>query len=337
MIVDQLFTPKPLQEGGPYDLPGIDYPRSGDTPPKRRSAPSDYPYSKEQDDDYFREIFRKKREAAKKAAQDKEQGVAEGSEQNLYLNYMSDKHLEEGLTDFISKKFGKNNQIDPAQSASQTDAQTAPPAKTGGAQRQAYAGTNPATGKPWTVDELQARMNPGTSTAPAPTPTDTAKPAAGTFPGEDPKGPGYAGRREVARRQAARDADAAKKPAAPNFAQQGGGYKSVNYAPNIKTGINLPKPTAPAGTKVTAGGPTADEKAKLDQRIAQALKQPVTEMLQMVETKEDVQRIKQFVDDTFVRYGAVNESAFAVRNQILEHVTQTGAQRRREYSQRVAH
>lgn len=77
MIVDQLFTPKPLEEGGPYDLPGIDYPRSGDTPPKRRSAPSDYPYSKEQDDDYFREIFRKKREAAKKAAQDKEQGVAE--------------------------------------------------------------------------------------------------------------------------------------------------------------------------------------------------------------------------------------------------------------------
>jgi hypothetical protein len=55
-------------------------------------------------------------------------------------------------------------------------------------------------------------------------------------------------------------------------------------------------------------------------------------MLQMVETKEDVQKIKQFVDQTFVRYGAVNESAFAVRNQILEHVTQVGAQRRREHA-----
>jgi hypothetical protein len=33
----------------------------------------------------------------------------------------------------------------------------------------------------------------------------------------------------------------------------------------------------------------------------------------------------------------VNESAFAMRNQILEHVTQAGAQRRREHSQRVAH
>ena len=236
-----------------------------------------------------------------------------------------------------------------AQPADQAGAQTAAPAKTGGAQRQAYAGTNPATGKPWTGDELRAKHFPTAPVAPAdteqtPTPTAAATsaiaPAAGKFPGEDPQGPGYVGRREVARRRAARDAEAAKKPAAPNFAQQGGGYKSVNYAPNIKTGINLPKPTAPAtptGTKVTAGGPTADEKAKLDQRIAQALKQPVAEMLQMVETKEDVQKIKQFVDQTFVKYGAVNESAFAVRNQILEHVTQVGAQRRREHSQKVAH
>jgi hypothetical protein len=217
----------------------------------------------------------------------------------------------------------------------------------------AFYGTNPDTEKPWTYDELQAKSQvgaatptntaePDATTAPAktaPAPTGTKTTAAGTFPGEDPQGPGYVGRREVARRQAARDADTAKKPAAPNFAQQGGGYKSVNYAPNIKTGVSLPKTpaTAPAGTKVTTGGATPDEKAKLDQRIAQALKQPVAEMLQMVETKEDVQKIKQFVDQTFTRYGAVNESAFAIRNQILEHVTQVGAQRRREHSQSVAH
>ena len=245
-----------------------------------------------------------------------------------------------------------------AQPVSQADAQTAAPTKTGGAQRQAYAGTNPATGKPWTVDELQARMNPGTAPAPespsAPTTsTSTTPTSTGTFPGEDPQGPGYVGRREVARRQAARDAEAAKKPAAPNFAQQGGGYKSVNYAPNIKTGINLPKPTAPTAPASTAtaskGGLdkktqdyinaiNAKQPASLaENRIAIALKKPVAEMLQMVETKEDVQRIKQFVDQTFTKYGAVNESAFALRNQILEHVTQVGAQRRREHSQRVAH
>jgi len=54
-----------------------DYYAARNAPAKRRSAPSDYPYSPEEDDAYFREIFRKKREAAKKAAQDKESGVAE--------------------------------------------------------------------------------------------------------------------------------------------------------------------------------------------------------------------------------------------------------------------
>ena len=155
---------------------------------------------------------------------------------------------------------------------------------------------------------------------------------------EDPQGPGYVGRREVARRQAARAAQAGAKPAAPNFAQQNAGYGKVTYAPNIKTGINLPKTTAPAsaGTKVVSGGPTPEEQAKLAQRIAQATAKPVAEMLDMVETKDDIARIKQFVDETFVRYGAVSESAFAVRNQILEHVTKIGAQRRREHSRQSA-
>ena len=74
MIVDQLFNPKPLKEGGPYDLPGKDYDRPGDTPRKQSSGENNpYPYSPEEDDDYFREIFRKKREAKAK-----DQGVAEG-------------------------------------------------------------------------------------------------------------------------------------------------------------------------------------------------------------------------------------------------------------------
>ena len=65
----------PVAENGPYDLPGKDYDRPGDTP--RKAPASDehnpYPFSPEEDDDYFREIFRKKREAKAK-----EQGVAEG-------------------------------------------------------------------------------------------------------------------------------------------------------------------------------------------------------------------------------------------------------------------
>jgi hypothetical protein len=66
----------PVAEGRPEDLPGIDYPRPGDTPRKQPSGEHNpYPFSKEEDDDYFREIFRKKREAAAKA---KKQGLEEG-------------------------------------------------------------------------------------------------------------------------------------------------------------------------------------------------------------------------------------------------------------------
>ena len=232
--------------------------------------------------------------------------------------------------------------VDPAAPATE-------PAKpaAGGAQKSLpFYGTNPTTGKAWTVDQLGATSGtpapaPGpapaatSAAAPAPAATGAATPSAEKFPGEDPTGPNYVGRLEVKRRQAARAAAAPAAPAKPNFAQQGGGYGSVNYAPNIKTGANLPKPTtpaAPAGTRVTSGGPTPDEQAKLAQRIAQATAKPVAEMLRMVETKEDVAKIKQFIDQTFVKYGAVTESAFVVRNRLIEHVTQVGAQRRREHA-----
>jgi hypothetical protein len=258
----------------------------------------------------------------------------------------------------VTSVFGKMGIPYTAPAAQATAQPAAPVGQTtapavGDAQKTSNSGSiNPATGREYTGDEIRAKYFP---TAPTTAPVDTEQPAApatttpatapasGKFPGEDPQGPGYVGRREAARRQAARAATAGK-PAAPNFAQQGGGYKSVTYAPNIKTGVSLPKPTAPATPTKT---PTQAEKdayvrsigapAMAETRIATALKRPVAEMLRMVETKEDVQRIKQFVDDTFVKYGAVNESAFAMRNQILEHVTQVGAQRRREHSQRVAH
>ena len=55
---------------------------------------------------------------------------------------------------------------------------------------------------------------------------------------------------------AARDAVAAKKPATPNFGGPAG-YSSTSYAPNIKTGISLPKPAAGVAPTKT---PTQAEK-----------------------------------------------------------------------------
>jgi hypothetical protein len=129
----------------------------------------------------------------------------------------------------------------------------------------------------------------------------------------------------------------------PNFAGPSGygktttSVKPMTGIPGMKTPAIPAAPTAPkapAAPKVTSGGPTAAEKDKLAQRIAQAVKEPVAEMLSMVETKEDVAKIKQFVDQTFVKYNAVSESAFVVRNQLIEHITKVGAQRRREFAQK---
>ena len=236
-----------------------------------------------------------------------------------------------------------------AQPAGQTDAQVAADpaqaASTGGAQRQmAFYGNNPATKKPWTYDELQAKSQVG-----AATPTNTAEPNATTAPATT--APATTATKTTAGGLPGFNASNvmnlpgmekyAKKPATPpaktpNFAGPGG-YSKVTQS------FKTPGAVAPAPTKT----PTQAERdayvrsigapAMAETRIATALKKPVAEMLQMVETKEDVQKIKQFVDQTFTRYGAVNESAFAIRNQILEHVTQVGAQRRREHSQRVAH
>ena len=100
---------------------------------------------------------------------------------------------------------------------------------------------------------------PTVATPTAATTKPTATTTAGKFPGEDPQGAGYIGRREVARRQAARDAAAAKKPVTPNFGQQNAGYKSVNYAPAIKTGGSLPKSTAAPAAAPTKT-PTQAEK-----------------------------------------------------------------------------
>ena len=282
----------------------------------------------------------------------------------------------------------------------------------GGAQRSMpFYGTNPATKKPWTYDELQAKSQAGTTPAPAPAPADTEEPAdagAGAFgnmAGQLAKGgaaqPNTMANAPVSKTNTAKpgnpnatpsttpapDATTASNPAGFNATNQGGGYAKVNQPttasysgmPGTKTTATPTTATLPAGggagvkaaaqtkpgflqtatDKIAdksktqsinsndtqaeirkaldarrAAGLMAYESKTNEARILQALKRPVAEMLQMVETKEDVARIKQFVDQTFVKYGAVTESSVAIRNRLIEHVTQVGAQRRREFARR---
>ena len=101
-------------------------------------------------------------------------------------------------------------------------------------------------------------------------------------------------------------------------------------------------PAAPKAPKVTSGGPTPDEQAKLQARIAAAAKaQPVAEtikqvkkMLETVQTRDDVAFIKKYIDRQFS--GQLSESADAQRSRLLSEVTRIGALRRRKHSQQLA-
>ena len=176
---------------------------------------------------------------------------------------------------------------------------------------------------------------PGVAATPAARP---AAPATGKFPGEEPTGPNYVGRLEVKRRQAARAAAASTTPAKPNFAQQGGGYGSVNYAPNIKTGISLPKPTAPVPAAAGNQKLTPDEYIKRigAPAMAETIKQ-VKKMLETVQTRDDVNFIKKYINHEFDRRGMVNQLATVQRNHLIERVTQIAAGRRRDHARQLAH
>jgi LysM repeat protein len=200
------------------------------------------------------------------------------------------------------------------------------------------------TAQPVTQPVLSPATVAPTAAKPAATTAAVAKPAAtapgqpivkyGTvpnaqkatgFPGEDPQGAGYVGRREVARRQAARDAAAAKKPSTPNFGQQTAGYKSVNYAPNIKTGVSLPKPAAPAAPVPAPAattpanihakkgpGPTAAEKDKFEKLVAQAKAKEMTESLlaEFAANLDSDDLAEDAVDDFLARGGEIQQGKF---------------------------
>jgi hypothetical protein len=264
----------------------------------------------------------------------------------------------------VTSVYGKMG-IPYAPQAAPAKAQAAEPqaATAGGAQRSMpFYGTNPATKKPWTYDELQTKSQASTAPAPAPaatTSTTAAKTATTAQPGFNATNVmQMPGMEKYAK------APAPAKPA--SFASGPTGYGKTTMSVKPMTGIpGMKAPTAPAapsapkapgvkynlnlpagggaGVKAAAqpGQLSKDEyirrigaPAMPESRVFNALKKPVAEMLNMVETKEDVAKIKQFIDQTFVKYGAVTESAFAVRNRLIEHVTQVGAQRRREFARK---
>lgn len=171
---------------------------------------------------------------------------------------------------------------------------------------------NPVTGKRYTNAELAKQAAPAPT---APTPSFAA-PTTGM-----PSNVTYSG-----------FAKPAAKPATPNFARTG----FTGYAPAAPTAPAAPKaPAAPATPKLSKDeyikriGATA-----LPESVMTKTLDEVNRMLAHVETKDDVQKIKTFVDRQFTRNGLVSEAAFDQRNHIIEQITIIGAKRRREHARK---
>jgi len=226
------------------------------------------------------------------------QGMAEADDEQLD---------EFNLKDLGSKIFGSRPNIN----ATAAPGSLSPPAL-------AYI-PNPATGKPYTGAEIRALAAQKAAAAASTEPATTAA-AAPTAPAPSVANvpAGYSKVTQSFKKPST-------TPATPNAAGTIGTYNKKTGAATLGDKSMLAFKDLPPNIQKQLAG------------ITEALAQPVTELLQMVETKEDVQRIKKFIDDTFVKHGAVHESAFVVRNQILEHVTQVGAQRRRDVAAQQTH
>lgn len=276
-----------------------------------------------------------------------------------------------GVVNGVYSKMGLPVSAQPQQATQDTTAKTTPTTTTttttpdttkDGSLTVASGLVNPKTNKPYTRQELRdlhadnlkntpVPVGPVQTPAPTvpaitPTPvtTTTTAPAQTTTVASNATGgaPGFNYNNVM---QMPGMQKYAKKPAAKpaNFAGPSG-YGKTTMSVKPMTGVPGVKPAAPATAtaaapakpRVTAGGPTQAEREKYDQIVANALAKPVAEMLELVTCKEDITRIKRFVDETFVRYNAVDAEAMAARNQLIEHISYQGAVNRRKNAQKEA-
>ena len=69
--------------------------------------------------------------------------------------------------------------------------------------------------------------------------------------------------------------------------------------------------------------------------VSETIKQ-VKKMLETVQTRDDVNFIKKYINHEFDRQGMDNELAIAQRNHLIERVTQIAAGRRRDHAKQLA-
>jgi len=102
----------------------------------------------------------------------------------------------------------------------------------------------------------------------------------------------------------------------------------------------ITSPTSAAPAAAPTKTPTQAEKdAYLKAINAPALPETIKQvkkMLETVQTRDDVNFIKKYINHEFDRLGMVNQLATVQRNHLIERVTQVGAQRRRNHAKQLA-
>jgi len=193
---------------------------------------------------------------------------------------------------------------------------------------------NPDTNKPWTTDELTARRKKREADAK----TRARITRIAHDYAEEPK------KMAAAMGLIPSTADTTTT-IVPTGQGQAGVPNTVTYGPGVAkpTEPSLGKTwTAPAdqggtydkktGAAKLGGKPMIalkDLPASIQARLNPTVKEHIDTMLKNVETKEDVQKIKQYIDRQFTKHGFVSEGDFNIRNSLLEQVTKIAAVRRK--------
>lgn len=114
-----------------------------------------------------------------------------------------------------------------------------------------------------------------------------------------------------------------------------GGQMELDFSPDNSSSRKLPGKTPAWAKNNSLADPTAPWNNNNLTPVSETIKQ-VKKMLETVQTRDDVNFIKKYINHEFDRLGMVNQLATVQRNHLIERVTQVGAQRRRDHAKQLA-
>ena len=119
-----------------------------------------------------------------------------------------------------------------------------------------------------------------------------------------------------------------------------GDQMELDFSPDDTSSYKLPGKTPAWAKNNSLADPLEDPTAPWNKNnltpVSETIKQ-VKKMLETVQTRDDVNFIKKYINHEFDRRGMVNQLATVQRNHLIERVTQIAAGRRRDHARQLAH